>query len=95
MKKFTNEFREKFSEEELIDFAQKIRTFSDERVDELWSHCDFIISKEEKNFKSLREIDIIMIRTSEESAREVVKNLLLKTKKEEFKKHLFNLLGEY
>jgi len=93
--RIVNEFGEKIFEEELRDFAKKIRELSDEKVDELWFRCGFIISDYEINFKSLREMDIIMIRTSEESAMEVVKSLLLETRKEEFKKHLLDLLDEY
>jgi len=83
-----NEFNEKISEEELINFSKRIRNLSDKDIDELWFLCGFIISEREERYKAVRQEEVDRIRESLNSAKEVVWNLLAEIRLEDFTKNL-------
>lgn len=83
-----NELREEISENELIEFSERVRKLSDEKIDELWRLCGFIISGREEKYKAIRQTDIDRIRESRDSAKKVVWNLIAETSRKDFKKNL-------
>ena len=86
-----NEFNEKISEEELINFSKRIRDLSDKDIDQLWFLCDFILSEREERYKAVRQEEVDRIRESLNSAKEVVWNLLAEIRLEDFTKNLFKI----
>ena len=80
--------KEVISERELSDFAIRIRNLNDEKIDELWFRCGYIIVDHRKDFKALRQSDIDRIRRNIQSAREVLWNLIIETPIDIFKKKL-------
>lgn len=82
-----NEFGEKITEEELDEFTERIRVLPDEKIDELWHLCGFVMEDRGEN-KAIREKDLEKIRKGPEDAKEVLWSLLSETKFEEFEKNL-------
>tara|TARA_Y100000310_G_scaffold94667_1_gene92418 strand:- start:30 stop:314 length:285 start_codon:yes stop_codon:yes gene_type:complete len=88
MKENQNEFGEEISDEELTDWANRIRKLSDEKIDELWHLCEYIYTEREEKFKAMAQEYIDRIRESLDSAKNVVGNLWDETKTEDIKKNL-------
>ena len=84
-----NEFKETISEEEIINTVNRIRALPENKIDELWHLCNFIISGHEKdNLKALRAYDLEKIKTNPEGARQQVVCLFRETKKADLEKNL-------
>lgn len=88
MKENQNEFGEEISEEELTDWAERIRKFSDEKIDELWHLCGYVYAEREEKFKAMSQEYIDKIRESLDSAKNVVGNLWDECKTEDIRKNL-------
>ena len=84
-----NEFGEEIYEVDLIEYTKRIRRLPDNKIDELWFKCGFNISDNGSSFKAIRKSEINKIRKSFDSAKEVVKKLLMETKINEFRKTIF------
>jgi hypothetical protein len=94
-----NEYGDSISEEELIDFSNRVRKFSDNEIDELWYLCGYIYSEDlypyrEKRFKAMAQEFIDRIMKNIDSAKEVIWNLICETRIEEFKKNLLKVERE-
>lgn len=88
MKENQNEFGEEISDEELTDWANRIRKLSDEKIDELWFLCGYIYTEREEKFKAMAQEYLDRIRESLDSAKLVVGNLWDETKIEDIRKNL-------
>lgn len=74
-----NEFGEETSENFLRSITKRIRSLSNDQIDEFWFNCGFIISDRENNRRALRDSDLEKIRKSFDLAKNVVWSLLAET----------------
>lgn len=83
-----NEFEEEISDEELTDWAKRVRKLSDEKIDELWFLCGYIFAEREEKFKAIQQGYISRIRKNLDSAKKVIEMLWDETKTEDVRKNL-------
>jgi len=83
-----NELHDKITEEELTDWAIRIRRLSREYIDEIWYNCGFIIQDHAPDLKALRDDDILSIKESLEDAKRVVESLFLESYADDIRKNL-------